>query len=104
MSTVTITKGDGFTAISFVKPIAELRKYIYNGDEFFDTVDLSEAETFWDKGQELLIYQGGRILYACNVREMKIKGRWRKILIDAWDDSGPKFDYEAKYKQLVMSM
>lgn len=101
MSTVTITKGDGFTAISFDKPIEELRQYVLNGDDFFDKVDLSEAKTFWDKRQTIDIYDGRQCLYSCCTTEIRIKGKWRKILMDAWSKDGNNYDYKNEYHRLL---
>lgn len=100
MSTVTITKGKGFTAISFEKPIEELRDYIYNGNDFFEKVDLSEAKTFWDKGQMIDIYNGRQMIYSCSVKELGIKRRWEKIIVDAWSKDGNNYDYNKEYQKL----
>jgi hypothetical protein len=104
MSTTSITKGNGFTAISFTKPIAELRKYIYNGKDFFDKVDLSKTTEFWDKNQTIDIYSGKQMIYSCCVKELKIKGRWRKILMDAWCVNGNNYDYKEEYSRLLASL
>ena len=101
MSTLSITKGDGITAYSFTRPIDELKKYAYNGQAFFDAVDLSQATEFWDRRQTIEIYNDGHCLYSLSMSEVKYKGRWRKIITDAWDKGGKVFDFSEGYNELL---
>ena len=100
-STVTITKGDGFTAISFENPIEYLKEYAYNGTVLLTALDGTEVKTFWDKGQIIDIYNDRQLVCSCRVTEVKIKNRWRKVILDAWDKHGKIFDYELEYRRLL---
>lgn len=103
-STVTITKGRDFTAISFEKPIANLVIYAYNGIYFTNEVDVTETMTFWDKGQTIEIYDGRQWVYSCTKTSLRIDGKWEYIIIDAWSKNGKVFDYHDRYKKLLESL
>ena len=101
-TTVTVTEGKDFFAVSFEKPITELEKYAYNGADLIAVIGTEDAKTFWDKGQSIDFYNGCQLVYSCRVTEVKYKKRWRKIILDAWNAEGKEvFNYEKEYRQLL---
>lgn len=97
MSTTKIKNGKNFTVISLSDPIAELETYIYNGKDFFQNVDLLQADHFRNNmDQELLIYnKDGKILYSCSIAKIGINGKFEIFLTNAWKENGNNYKYDA---------